>query len=92
MLACKVEQGEESVEGYHVFIGGGAAAAGEQAIAREYARSVAFDDLAPLLARLLSGWQAHRQDRETFFEFCRRHDIAALQSLAARTALRVLAA
>jgi hypothetical protein len=33
LLACKVEQGEESVEGYHVYIGGGAASTAEQAMA-----------------------------------------------------------
>src|SRR5207245_4383619 len=40
LLATKVEIGEDSVEGYHVYIGGGAAAAGEQAMARAYAQSV----------------------------------------------------
>ena len=54
LLACKVEQGEESVEGYHVYIGGGAASTAEQAMARDYAQSVAFDDLPPLLERLLA--------------------------------------
>ena len=53
--------GEESVEGYHVYIGGGAASTAEQAMAREYAQSVAFDDLPPLLERLLAAWLAHRQ-------------------------------
>src|SRR5207245_9295069 len=52
LLACKVdldkEGGEESVEGYHVYIGGGAASTAEQALAREYAQSVAFDALPPL--------------------------------------------
>ena len=61
LLACKVEQGEESVEGYHVYIGGGAASTAEQAMAREYAQSVAFDDLPPLLERLLAAWLVHRR-------------------------------
>jgi ferredoxin-nitrite reductase len=93
LLACKVDQGEESVEGYHVYIGGGAASTAEQAMAREYAQSVAFDDLPPLLERLLAAWLAHRQGPgESFFEFCRRHEIAALRELADRAALRALAA
>jgi ferredoxin-nitrite reductase len=97
LLACKVdldkEGGEESVEGYHVYIGGGAASTAEQAMAREYAQSVAFDDLPPLLERLLAAWLAHRQARgESFFEFCRRHEIAALRELADRAPLRALAA
>jgi len=93
LLACKVEQGEESVEGYHVYIGGGAASTAEQAMAREYAQSVAFDDLPPLLERLLATWLAHRQaPGESFFEFCRRHEIATLRELADRAPLRTLAA
>jgi len=93
LLACKVDQGEESVEGYHVYIGGGAAATAEQAMAREYAQSVAFDDLPPLLERLLAAWLAHRQaPSESFFEFCRRHEIAQLRELADRAPVRARAA
>jgi ferredoxin-nitrite reductase len=97
LLACKVdldkEGGEESVEGYHVYIGGGAASTAEQAMARDYAQSVAFDDLPPLLERLLAAWLAHRQaPAESFFEFCRRHEIAALRELADRSPVRALAA
>jgi ferredoxin-nitrite reductase len=97
LLACKVdldkEGGEDSVEGYHVYIGGGAASTAEQAMAREYARSVAFDDLPPLLERLLAAWLAHRQaPAESFFEFCRRHETAALRELADRSPVRALAA
>ena len=93
LLACKVdldkEGGEDSVEGYHVYIGGGAASTAEQAMAREYAQSVAFDDLPPLLERLLAAWLVHRQaPAESFFEFCRRHEIAALRELADRAPVR----
>lgn len=93
LLATKVERGEESVEGYHVFIGGGAASTNEQAMAREYARDVVFDDLPPLIERLLAAWLAHRSgEAETFFEFSRRQEIPALRDLAGRTSLRVVAA
>jgi ferredoxin-nitrite reductase len=93
LLAAKVDRGEDSVEGYHVYIGGGAASTAEQAMAREYAQSVAFDDLPLLLERLLAAWLAHRDaPTESFFEFCRRHEIAALRALADRAPLRALAA
>jgi len=97
LLACKVdldkEGAEESVEGYHVYIGGGAASTAEQAMARDYAQSVAFDDLPPLLERLLAAWLAHRRaPAESFFEFCRRHEIAQLRDLADRVPVRALAA
>ncbi len=85
LLATKVERGDDGVEGYHVFIGGGAAATNEQAMARAYARDVAFDDLPALLERLLGAWLAHRATpAESFFAFAGRHDIAALRALAER--------
>jgi ferredoxin-nitrite reductase len=87
LLAAKVDRGEDSVEGYHVYIGGGAASTAEQAMAREYAKSVAFDDLPPLIERLLAAWLAHRAaPTESFFEFARRHEVAALHDLAGRAA------
>lgn len=93
LLACKVEQGEDTVEGYHVYIGGGAASTAEQAMAREYARDVVFADLAPMIERLLAAWLAHRQaPAESFFEFCRRQEIERLRELAAEVPLRALAA
>jgi len=93
LLAHKVERGEEMVEGYHVYVGGGAASTNEQAMAREYALSVAFDELPPLIERLLAAWLVHRQSpAETFFEFCRRHEIVELRELAGRTPLWALAA
>ena len=73
-------------------IGGGAASTAEQAMARDYAQSVAFDDLPPLLERLLAAWLAHRLTSESFFEFCRRHEIGQLRDLADRAQIRMLAA
>jgi ferredoxin-nitrite reductase len=97
LLACKVEHPDlnaeaESVEGYHVYIGGGAASTAEQAMAREYARDVVFDALPGMLEKLLGAWLDHRAAAESFFEFCRRHEIEALRELAARASLPVLAA
>ena len=93
LLAAKVDRGEQSVEGYHVYIGGGAASTNEQAMAREYQRDVVFDELPPLIEKLLSAWLAHRSsETETFFAFCGRQEIAALRDLAGRTPLRAVAA
>jgi ferredoxin-nitrite reductase len=93
LLACKVENGEDSVEGYHVYVGGGAASTGEQAMAREYARDIVFDDLPALLEKLLAAWLDHRAGpTESFFEFCRRHEVEALRDLAAHAPMRALAA
>ncbi|HEY4165309.1 MAG TPA: NirA family protein [Reyranella sp.] len=92
LLACKVTRGDESIEGYHVYIGGGAASTAEQAMAREYARDVVFDELPAMLEKLLGVWLAHRVPNETFFAFCRRHEIEVLRELAARAPLRAIAA
>ena len=93
LIATKVERDDDSIEGYHVFIGGGAAAANEQAMAREYAQSVAFDDLLPLLESLIAAWLDHRRmPTESFFEFCRRHEIGQLRALAERRPLQAIAA
>jgi ferredoxin-nitrite reductase len=93
LLAVKVDRGEESVEGYHVYIGGGSASTDEQAMAREYAQFVAFDDLLPLLERLLAAYLAHRQSPiESFFKFCRCHEIAQLRKLADEAPVRTLVA
>ena len=92
LIAVKVDRGEETVEGYNVFVGGGAAATGEQAMAREYATAVAFDELPPLVEKLLAGWLAHRREAESFHEFSRRHEIGALRVLAAGTPEKALAA
>jgi ferredoxin-nitrite reductase len=79
LLACKVERGEDSVEGYHVYIGGGAASTNEQAMAREYARDVPFDELPPLIEKLLRNWLRNRAGpAETFFDYCRRSELQAL--------------
>ena len=93
LLAQKVEQGEDTVEGYHVYIGGGAAGTNEQAMAREYALSVPFDDLPQMLERLLGVWLVHRNSAdESFFEFCRRHEIDDLRALGHRAPIRAVAA
>ncbi|MBV8392086.1 MAG: NirA family protein [Alphaproteobacteria bacterium] len=92
LLACKVERGEDSLEGYHVYIGGGAASTAEQKMAREYARDVVFDELPPLLEKLLTAWLANRQAGESFFAFCGRHEIEALRALAESVPLQAQAA
>jgi ferredoxin-nitrite reductase len=80
LLACKVEQGEDMVEGYHVHIGGGW---GErQAIARLLFRSIAFDDCLPLLSGIIGGYLEHRQPGEDFAAFAARTSDEQLKSLA----------
>jgi ferredoxin-nitrite reductase len=80
LLATKVPRGDEQVEGYHVFLGGGY---GEQrAIGREIFRNVPADEVPPRIERMLLAYLAHRRDdEETFGEFTRRHETAELLRL-----------
>ncbi|HEX2890199.1 NirA family protein [Vineibacter terrae] len=81
LLAAKVDRGDDAVEGYVVHVGGGAGPDG-QAMAREIYPATAFDDLPPLIERMLRAYLAHRRDStEDFRHFTRRHDIEALQRL-----------
>jgi ferredoxin-nitrite reductase len=65
-------------EGYQVIIGGGVDK--EQGLGRELIPAIRFTELAPRLDGLFSAYAARRSPDESFLDFARRHDIAALQS------------
>ncbi len=65
LLATKVSVGEEMVEGYHVFVGGGYG--DQREIGRQLLPSVAFTDLPPIVERLLSAWKEQRATPEQTF-------------------------
>lgn len=77
LLATKVPVGDDMVEGYHVYLGGGY---GErQAIGRELLRNVTHTDLLPFLERLLNDYLERRADEEeTFFDYSRRQSTEEL--------------
>jgi ferredoxin-nitrite reductase len=82
MLACRVpvdDAGEDTVEGFHVFVGGGFGA--DAGIARELYRDVRVDDCPRLIERILQAYVTHRAEDETLLAFTRRHEIAALKSM-----------
>ena len=80
LLAVKVEAGEEMLEGYHVHVGGGYGE--EEGIAREIYPSVVFEDVPPIVERLLRVYLDHRTEDEMFSSFTRRHEIDELRKLA----------
>lgn len=80
LLGAQVPLGDASVEGYHVFVGGGVEQ--ERGLGREIAKNVPFADVPPLLERLLQAHRAQRAPDETFVDFVRRHDVGALQAFA----------
>jgi ferredoxin-nitrite reductase len=82
MIACRVPidaSGEDTVEGFHMFVGGGFGP--DAGIARELYRDVKVDDCPRLIERLLRAFLAHRQDGETFLTFVRRQDLGTLKAM-----------
>ncbi len=83
LIACKVATSEDgdTVEGYHVHVGGGFGP--HAGLAREIYRDVKAEDAPALVERLLKSYLAGRAaPKETFLDFARRHDVAALKSMA----------
>ncbi|HXG47656.1 MAG TPA: NirA family protein [Methylomirabilota bacterium] len=79
LLATKVKAGNETVEGYHVFVGGGF---GErQAVGRQVFQALPFHELKRTLERMLKAYLRHRHPGEDFQSFTRRHDVGRLQTL-----------
>jgi ferredoxin-nitrite reductase len=81
LLGTKIKLEGDTVEGYHIFVGGGF---GErQSVGRQLFTGVSVGALKPAMAGIIQGWMNHRQPGETFQEFTRRHDIGRLQELLA---------
>ncbi len=79
LLGAKVKVAGESMDGYHVFVGGGF---GErQAIGRQVFQGISCNDLKPTLEKMLKGYLRHRSEGETFQSFTNRHDLGALQGI-----------
>lgn len=79
----KVEVGEEMVEGYEIVVGGGYA--DRQCIARQLFPQVAFDDIPPIVERLISHYLDEREGQEPFSDFANRQPIERLRSIAGAT-------
>jgi len=79
LLGAKVPVGEELVEGYHVFVGGGYG--DNRRIGRQVAAGVAFDCLPPLIEQLLRAWQAERAVGERFQAWAGRKSLEDLHAI-----------
>ena len=79
LLGTKTKVSGESVEGYHVFVGGGFGK--HQAVGRQVFTGVAFDDLKLTMEKMLRGYLRKREGRETFQQFTQRHDLNTLQAI-----------
>jgi ferredoxin-nitrite reductase len=76
LLGAKAADGREA---YHVCVGGGFA--GNQAIGRQLYQAVPFEDLKPLVERILLAYLRSRTPGESFKAFAVRHEAAQLQTL-----------
>jgi ferredoxin-nitrite reductase len=82
LVGARVEvEDDETVDGFHVVIGGGYGA--DARIAREFARDIKATDVPQFVEKLLAAYLAHRSEAaETFLQFARRHEVDALRRLA----------
>ena len=79
LLGTKVKVSGETLEGYHVFVGGGF---GEyQALGRQVFSGISMEELKPTLEKMLSCYLRRRAAGETFQQFTARHDLNALQTI-----------
>ncbi|MDD5260976.1 MAG: NirA family protein [Methylacidiphilales bacterium] len=84
LLGAKVKnRSGETVEGYHVCLGGGFGA--NQKIGRQIFTGIPFDELKDLIEKILRVWLSQRLEAESFQAFCNRHDIGKLQELFTNT-------
>lgn len=71
LMGTAVTQGEEQVEGYHIVIGGGYGSRGR--VGRQLFDSVAFEDVPPLVERILVAYLENRDgSSESFVNFAAR--------------------
>jgi ferredoxin-nitrite reductase len=79
LLGAKVKVSGETLEGYHVFVGGGFGK--NQAVGRQIFQGISFEQLKPTLEKMLHGYLRHRAPDETFQSFTTRHDLNTLQAI-----------
>jgi ferredoxin-nitrite reductase len=78
LIAAKIDAGDTTHEGYHLFVGGGAGAT--RGLAREVARDVLADELPARVEALLAAYLARRIDGESFHAWANRQDMEVLRS------------
>ena len=78
-LGVKARVGGKSVDGYHVFVGGGFGK--NQAVGRQVFAGVTATELPRTVERMLRAYLRRRQGRETFQQFTSRLDVGRLQEM-----------
>ncbi len=79
LLGTKVKVEGETLEGYHVFVGGGFG--DRAAIGRQLFSSVSVRQIQTTIERMLTNFLKCRREKETFHSFAGRHELGRLQEL-----------
>jgi ferredoxin-nitrite reductase len=79
LLGTRVKSGSESVDGYHVFVGGGFGK--YQAVGRQVFAGVHAEEMPGMIENMLKTYLKHRLRKETFLQFSARHDVKTLQEI-----------
>ncbi len=79
-LGTKTKIGGESLDAYHVFVGGGFAK--HQAVGRQIFSGVTAEQLPGTIEKMLRAYLKHRSSKtETFQQFSMRHEVGRLQEM-----------
>ena len=78
-LGTKAKLGGESVDAYHIFVGGGFGK--NQAVGRQIFTGVSATELPVTLEKVLRAYLKHRAGKETFQQFSTRHEVGKLQEM-----------
>ena len=78
-LGTKAKIGGESVDAYHLFVGGGFAK--NQAVGRQVFSGVTASELPGTIEKMLRTYLKHRNGSETFQQFSTRHEVGKLQEI-----------
>jgi ferredoxin-nitrite reductase len=82
LLGVKVDVAGDPVEGYAIYVGGGAGS--ERALAREIYPGLPMSNVPRRVEGLLRAYLAHRDDAaESFHDFIKNRDVAEIEELAA---------
>ncbi|MEM9587281.1 MAG: NirA family protein [Planctomycetota bacterium] len=84
LQACQVEKGDDMVDGYHIYLGGGWGS--RQGIARQIFSSVAFDEVPERIRSVVGGYLERRETNESFVEFAARTSDEVFQEMATAVA------
>jgi ferredoxin-nitrite reductase len=79
MQAVRVPAGKDTVEGYNIVFGGGFGH--KQAVAKQVFSNLPFTEIPPIMAKVLSVYQAKRNPGEAFADFTRRFEVKELQEM-----------